>query len=199
MLTFQNEPPDDPRGVSLPLKRCPTVKQVMGIITCDQMLCCPTHYYGGRTIPCTGEDCPAHKDGVPWRWHSYVSAWVPYQKLHILFESTAKASEPFKLYRLAHGTLRGCQYVAKRCTSAANSRVIIETKPADIEQLTLPNEPNVLQALSIIWNIPLSEMEVSGTTKDVARIRLADQAQSVANKINNRLTQYSEPQERKPA
>ena len=170
MLNFQTNPPDDPRGNSLHLVRCPTGKLFAGVILSDDMLGTPTHYYKGRTIPCDDEHCPACKDGFPWRWHAYLAVYQRTLHRTVLLEITAKAAEPLKLYRKAYGTLRGCGLTAKRINSAANSRVIITTCRADMQDLKLPDEPNVLEALSIIWNIELPSMCVGGTLKGVSAI-----------------------------
>lgn len=167
MLTFSTELPPDPRGQSLELIRCPVARPLAAIVTSENLIGCRTHFYGGRTVPCTGEDCDAHKDGVPWRWHTYASIWRPVAKRHLLFESTARASEPFILYRKAHGSLRGCLFSAQRANSRVNSRVNINTKPADLEDVQLPESPDLLKVLSIIWNIPLNDMQLEGISKSV--------------------------------
>lgn len=173
MLTFTNEPPPDPRGNSLDLRRTPTGRPIRGIITCDNVVGTPTHFFHGRTVPCTGDDCEAHAHGVPWRWHGYVSLFGPSTHSHILFEMTAKAVEPLKAYRTAHGTLRGCLLQARRINSFPNARVIITTGVADLQSISLPNEPHLLEALSIIWNIPLEEITMQGTCKDLPAVNVS--------------------------
>jgi hypothetical protein len=108
----------------------------------------------------------------------------------MLLESTARASEPFILFRKAHGSLRGCGFTAQRANSRVNSRVNIETHPADLEHVALPDAPDLAKLLSIIWNIPLSEIVVEGITKSVPRC-LTDpltplQQQEILNRGNGR-------------
>lgn len=178
MLTFSNDLPEDPKGPSLHLIRCPVMRPLVAIVTSADLIGCATHFYGGRTVPCTGEDCEAHLNGVPWRWHTYVSIWVPTAKRHLLFESTARASEPFILFRKAHDSLRGCLFQAARVNSRVNARVYIETKPADLEALTLPDAPDLMKVLSIIWNIPLSEMTNERTERNVPLCQVAQPTHS---------------------
>lgn len=173
MYTFSNEPPDDPRGNSLALKRTPTARPIRGIITCDHLVGIPTHFFHGRTVPCKSAECEACSHGVPWRWHGYVSLYGPTTHSHILFEMTAKTVEPLKTFRLAHRTLRGCMLSARRINSSPNARVIIETGVADLQSLNLPPEPHLLEALSIIWNIPLEEITIGGTSKDVPAVQVS--------------------------
>lgn len=166
MHNFSHEPPIDTRGNSLQLKRCPTGRELTGIITCSDMVGTATHFYHGRTLPCDSDNCAACSDGMPWRWHAYVSLWGPKVKQHILFEMTARACEPLKAYREANGTLRGCVLIAKRVNSSPNARVLIHTSVADLELNPIPAEPNLLSALSILWNIELPAIALDGRVKD---------------------------------
>ena len=165
MFQFSTTPPPDPRGNSLSLMRCAASKSNRGIITTDQLYGCRTHFYHGRTLPCDDQSCPACTDGMPWRWHGYVGLYGPSTGRHVLFESTAKACEPLKKYQAAYGTLRGCEIIAQRVGLLHNGRVTITTKQADLQALNLPDAPNILEALSIIWNIELPAIVVDGTSK----------------------------------
>lgn len=165
MLKFNSDPPEDPRGTSLPLVRCPTMKAISGIILSDDLIGTNTHFYRGRTLPCDDGNCPACTDGFPWRWHAYLALYGLSSNRVVLFEMTAKATEPLILYRKAYGTLRGCHLTAKRANSSPNSRVIITTKRADLQATTLPDAPNVISALSIIWNIESPSISVEGINR----------------------------------
>ena len=169
MYNFTSDPPEDPRGNSLELKRTPTGRSITGIITCVDMVGIPTHYFHGRTTPCDSLECEPCLSGMPWAWHGYVSLFGPTSHSHILFEMTARAVQPLKTYHLAHGTLRGCQIVAKRINSSPNARVMIETKSLDLQSISLPKEPHLLEALSIIWNIETSAINLDGICKDVPK------------------------------
>lgn len=173
MFNFSSDPPADPRGNSLALKRTPTARPIRGIITCDNLVGTPTHFFHGRTVPCNDETCEPCDHGVPWRWHGYVSLFGPSTHSHILFEMTAKTVEPLKTYRLAHGTLRGCLITARRINSSPNARVVITTGVADLQSINLPKEPHILEALSIIWNIELPAITIEGRTKDVPAVHVS--------------------------
>lgn len=166
MLSFQNDPPIDKRGIALPLTRTPQGKPLQGIILSDDLIGTNTHYYRGRTSPCDQENCEACNDGFPWRWHAYVVLYSRSNQAKTLFEMTAKCCEPLLTYRKAYGTLRGCVLSAKRQNSSANSRVILTTTRADLQQIQLPKCPDILKALSIIWNIELPSLSVEGVLKE---------------------------------
>jgi len=189
MFHFQNEAPKDPRGNSLPLIRTPANRPLVGIVTCDEMLGTRTHYYRGRTIPCDDQNCPACDDGMSWRWHAYLSVAHVLNRRQALIEFTAAGVEPFKLYREAYGTLRGCHFTARRAQIAANSRVIVQCKQADLEKITLPDAPNILEALAIIWNIELPAIVVDGIAKDVPHVNVTEDRALKTDQTRNRIRQ----------
>jgi len=172
MYNFSRTPPPDPRGNSLQIRRTPAGQFFKGIITTDDVIGTATHFYKGRTTPCANEDCDACSNGVPWRWHFYAGLYCPNTKSHCLFEMTAKAVEPLKTYRMAHGTLRGCQMTARRVNSSPNARVMITTGVADLEKTPIPKSPHLLEALSILWNIPLNEIHLDGLVKDAPALSI---------------------------
>jgi len=165
MFNFTTDLPEDPRGNSLPLMRCPTNRAVSGIILSTDLVGTRTHYFHGRTIPCDDNSCPACSEALPWRWHAYVAVYSPGSHRTVLFEMTARCAESLIQYRDTYGTLRGCQLTAKRANSSPNSRVILQTAQADLQKIALPAEPDVLEALSIIWNIERPSISVEGRTK----------------------------------
>ncbi len=170
MPNYSTEPPRDPRGHSLHLVRTPTGKPLQAIVTSTDLVGCPTHFYGGRTVPCESPDCEPHRLGIPWRWHGYVSAWNTATGLHFLFEMTARMAEVFVTYRRAYDSLRGCLFRAQRVNLKANARVHIETKPADLEKIQLPKPPDLIKCLAVIWNLAEPSLELDGLLKQIPRI-----------------------------
>lgn len=172
MPRYSNSPPADGRGQSLPLRRCPPRGQLVAVITCDDLLGCPTHFYGGRTVPHEEENCTPCDEGISWRWHGYVSAWIPKAKLHFLFEMTARCAEVLIQYRAAHSTLRGCLFEATRPSQTPNGRVYLQTKPIDLEGIPVPDPPDLPRLLSMIWNIPAPTVQIEGRIKNHPRARI---------------------------
>lgn len=176
MPTWSHEVPTPGRGPSFPLKRTPQGRGIIAIVTSDDLIGCDTHWWGGHTVPCEGQQCEAHKAGIPFRWHGYLSAVDTTSHLHFIFEMTAQAADVFKDFRKAHGTLRGCIFEAKRLKSAHNSRVCIRCKPADLREAHLPQPPDLPACMAIIWSVPNQDVQVAGTLKDVPRVCLDRQA-----------------------
>lgn len=162
MPSYSNEPPPEPNGVALPIRRTPASKALVAIVTSEDLAGTYTHFFKGRTRPCEAPDCEACEAGIPFRWHAYLTALERETMLHFLFECTAQAAEPFVQYRKAHLALRGCLFVAKRWRTTANSRVIIQTKPANLEHVTLPRAPDIPAVLAILWSLPKGEVTTCG-------------------------------------
>lgn len=154
MPTYTSSIPDTPRGPALPIRRAPANGNLLAIITAADLIGTNTHYYKGRTMPCELPNCEPHDHGIPFRWHAYVSAWEVKTGLHFIFETTAAGAEPFIEYRDHHGTLRGCLFSAKRWQQRPNGRILIQTKPADLKEIRLPQAPDLVKCLAILWSLP---------------------------------------------
>jgi hypothetical protein len=147
------------------------MRGLTGIVTCHQLIGTNTHFYHGRTLPCDMEACPACAEGLSYRWHAWVSLQSKTSETQILFEMTARAAEPLKTYFAAYGTLRGCEISAKRANTSPNSRVLIQTRQADLSKITLKPEPDLLAALAMIWNVSTDDMQVNGLLKNVPHLQ----------------------------
>lgn len=161
MPKWSNEIPIDPRGPAFPIIRTPPFKPLTATVTSEDLIGCFTHFYKGRTTPCDAPTCSACADGMPFRWHAYMSAYDSAQGLHFLFECTAQAADTFVEYRDAYGTLRGCCFQARRLGGKVNGRILIKTKPAKLDNVRLPQPPNIIACLSILWDLPTSELDAS--------------------------------------
>lgn len=170
MPLFSTEPPTDPRGHGLPLMRTPPNGRLIVAITTPEMIGCPTHWYGGRTVPCEGEHCKPCLEGYPWRWHGYLAGMLPGSRRHVLLEFTAQAAETINQYRQSHGTLRAAILTAQRHKNRHNGRVLVSLKPGDVDNLNLPPEPDIVNALSILWNIPATKGDPTDTLKNTTRV-----------------------------
>lgn len=175
MPVWSNDVPKDPRGTALPLKRTPPSRPIVALITSEDLIGCYTHFWGGHTVPCEGENCQACSEGIPYRWHGYLAAVDSSNRLHFIFEMTAQAAEAFKDFKKANGTLRGCLFEARRLRPVANSRVCIRCKPADLREQTLPKAPDLRKCMAIIWGVKDTDAEIDGVLKDVGRIAVTRQ------------------------
>lgn len=165
MPTFRKTLPPAGRNTGYELHRTPPGSPLHGIITCDELLVCDTHYWHGRTTPCerlcnengaTTDDtmCPACVDKIGYRTHAYVTAYDAKTGEQFLAEFTACAARPLADYHEHTGTLRGCAFTAQRSKPSQNAKVLIVTHTANLARIELPNAPDIADALAIIWRLP---------------------------------------------
>lgn len=154
MPNWSSTVPDNPNGPALPIRRTPPARPLEAIVTSPNFFGCDTHFYRGSTMPCEGPGCEAHLNGIPFRWHAYMSAIDVHSNLHFIFECTALAAEFFSLYVHQHATLRGCHFRATRWNNKPNGRILIRTKPADLGERSLPAPPDIRKCMAIIWSLP---------------------------------------------
>lgn len=169
MPTFSNRLPTEKKHMGFDLLRTPSGRPLQAIVTCETLVVCDTHFWGGRTIPCERKvelpdkslaagNCPACCESVPYRTHAYVSAIDCKSKEHFIFECTSHAAKPLEHYQLANESLRGCLFRAQRPKSHANAKVVIETSTANLSTVRLPQPPDLILALTTIWRLPTDAM-----------------------------------------
>jgi len=95
-----------------------------------------------------------------------MSAWISSTGLHFIFECTAQAAESFTDYRDANGSLRGCMFEARRMNQKANGRILVRTKPMDLKSNFIPQPPNLIKCLAILWNLPPDDLDGGGRNPD---------------------------------
>lgn len=170
---FTNLPPEA-TNQSLPIRRTPPSKTITCIVTTEDLLGTMTHFYRGRTTPCERPDCEPCRDGQPWRYHAYVGAWARNAGLHFIFEMTAQAAEKLVEFREKYGTLRSCQIEAYRWGKRSNGRVVLKASPSGIPPTDLPLAPNMIKCLSVLWNIPLPDLDIAGRTKQAPKLSVSE-------------------------
>lgn len=162
MPNWSNTVPDDPRGQGLPLVRTPAGRSLLAIVTSADLIGCDTHFWGGHTVPCTKPECDACAAGISYTWHAYLTAFNAHDNLHFIFEMTAQAAKHFAAYRQEHATLRGCQFEAWRWKQRRNGRVMLKMVPSAMPSAALPNAPDLTRVMSIIWRLPVPNVETHG-------------------------------------
>src|SRR4030042_4235866 len=170
MPTWKNELPKNPTSRGFSIKRPPTQGTIRSILTADRLLVCDTHYWHGRTVPgervlsdtgSTLDDslCLPCRDKQGWRTHVYISAFEAKSRDHFIYECTDAAAKPLEEYYQANGTLRGCIINAYRPKGTPKGKVLLLTAAAALPQINLPNPPDVIAALCVIWRIPRVGMD----------------------------------------
>jgi len=172
MPNWSNRPPDGCLNQGLPLVRTPARGVLSGIVSSTDLVGCTTHYYKGRTQPCTAPNCEACNEQVPYRWHAYLTIFNPRTATHALLELTAQASQPAFDFFERHGTLRGAILETTRPSAKPNGRIIVRLRQATPDDPKPPKEPNIKKILAVIWNLPANAVNQSGTLEGAAHIHV---------------------------
>jgi len=180
VFTTTDRPPDNASGPGLRLIRASAKTPIIGTITSDRLLGVNTHYYSGRTQPCSAPDCRACADAIPWRWHAYISLILDDTSEHTLLELTASAVAPIVEYQDLHTTLTAARLKVTRPNGRPNGRVWVQIKPPNEPTIALPPPPNIPRTLCHIWNIPYDAVEPARRQHDADTIT-AD-ADTIRNK-----------------
>lgn len=161
MPNYSNVPPDNAKGVALPILRTPASGKIRAIVTSDDLIGTNTHFWGGHTVPCSPPTCEACQKGVPYRWHAYLSAFAAQKNIHFLYECTATAAEVLVAYRVANDQLRGCIFEAYRWRGTRNGRIMLRCEPSPDRQTQLPPPPDLEAVLAILWQLPKDQVQKS--------------------------------------
>ena len=159
MPAWTDRVPDTATKFGFDLHRTPPDRPLTAIIISPDLIGCHTHFWGGRTVPCEDENCPACAENMPSRWHAYVACYDPRTQETFIFETTAKGAQALENYRDSFGTLRGCLFSAARPKRRKNSKVEIATKTADLTRITLPPPIDIVRAMSVIWQLPATAIK----------------------------------------
>lgn len=159
MPNYSNSPPTDAAGPALPIMRTPATSKLRAVITSTDLLGTNTHFWGGHTVPCSAPECEACRKGVPFRWHAYLTAYIPPKALHFLYEMTATAAQVICDFRRDHPNLRGYEFEAYRWRSNPHGRVMLRLSSTKNEALSLPAEPHLPAVLAILWQLPKANVQ----------------------------------------
>jgi len=150
---FRNRPSEDAGPIGIPIVRTPIKGKAGGIILSDDAVGCWTHFWQGRTRPCTDIACVLCADGNARRWHSWVVTKNASDKQLFIVEVPAAPALALAEWRDEHGTLRGWKIQLERLGGKANGRVRIAMAGPKAESAMLPACPDLPALLLKMWQI----------------------------------------------
>lgn len=153
MHDWSNQPPRSREFAGVALTRVPASGPLAGIITSEDLLGKPTHWTKGRTLPCTGPDCPHCKEQCPKRWHAYISYLELVTRKHAVLEITALAAEQLKNALIVKGFLRGLEFQAVRRAHRPNGPITFLFRVAPEGIAALPPPIDVRRFMAVLWNM----------------------------------------------
>lgn len=172
MPQWSNTPPERTTPRPLPIIRTPVGKSLAATILSDEMIGCPTHFWGGRTSPCEAPDCDACNHGSPTRWHAYLAIYSAENQSSAILELPDAAAEQLALLARGLPTLRGARIRVSRTKSTRNARVIVDLRQPLMPQPPIPAAPDLPAIMAIIWKLPASTISTEQSDLRRAAIKL---------------------------
>jgi len=150
---FSEDMPEDEDGLAFEIRRVPTSGKVKGVILSDGLVCRQTHWWGGRTVPCSDVGCAPCAENTERRWHGWVALYSLERQTTVIIELTAKSIKPLREWRKDFGTLRGAELTLGRVGKKINGRVFASLARGPVAVDLLPSSPDVQLLLLKLWGL----------------------------------------------
>lgn len=141
------------RKNSWQLRRTPQRAKLDAWIVSETPLGVWTHYFGGKTMPCSGDSCKACQDDRSPRKHWYLACIEKNTGDRFLLELTDRGADGVIEAAANGASLRGRHIRTWRINSRPNGAVesnIGAPLPAHIK---LPPQPDIRECLITIWGV----------------------------------------------
>ena len=135
------------------LRRTPRGGEIKCYIVSTKPVGVWTHFYGGGTMPCEGDNCVACADHQSARKHWYIAVIGQKDGEKFMLEMTDRGADAIIQVIESKATLRGRYLRTYRINNKPNGPVESITGDLAPSHITIPNEPNLKQCLSIIWGL----------------------------------------------
>ena len=151
-IQWNHDPEPESKTPKLKLLRCPQGSLPPFVILSPAQFGGDSHYYGGRTIPCEGRDCPycaVHSKRI---WKGYLAVWDAKHRTTGIIEFTKPCLETIRTYKAAHGTLRTHAIELHRAGKKINGTLSVILTPTAWADADIPPPPDVVGILTRMWN-----------------------------------------------
>ena len=112
-----------------------------------------THFWNGRTRPCTGANCTPCAQQNNNRWHGYLAAWSNRTKSRVILELTATPAKTLIDYFKEHRTMRGAIIRLGRTSEKANARVRVQITGTYSDPAKLEIAPDIRKIMARVWEL----------------------------------------------
>jgi hypothetical protein len=151
-IQWNHDPEPESKSPKLKLLRCPQGSLPPFVILSPSQFGGDSHYYGGRTIPCEGRECPycaVHSKRI---WKGYLAVWDAKHRTTGIIEFTKPCLETIRTYKAAHGTLRTHSIELHRAGKKINGSLSVILAPTAWADADIPPPPDVIAILTRMWN-----------------------------------------------
>lgn len=152
-LNFTRRPKDNDALPGWELKRPGARGRVTAVLLSHDIIGHDTHYWGGRTRPCTGETCDACRANNATRWHGYLAATDEGLQARWIIEITAPAANQIDRIFRERRTLRGFVLILERRNQKPNGPISVKGYQGVLQNDKLPDCPDMIKKLCRIWEV----------------------------------------------
>lgn len=151
---FTRRPPDEEKEPQWQIIRCGGTETLRGMCLSHDLLGCYTHFFRGRTTPCTRpKTCEACEAGNVTRWHAWIAAMnvrrLDRAIVELTFAAMPQVDESFCRFR----TLRGLDFEITRRGGKQNGRLVWRAKAGTLPQEQVPRAPDLPKMLLRMWEV----------------------------------------------
>jgi hypothetical protein len=157
-IQWRHEPPPASNLPELVLRRLHASETFHGTITCTRVASCIVHFYGGRTLPCLGDDCPGCKLGRDKRRECYISLERRDHRTHGILGVTLGAERNLADKAPNWANVRGLEVTIRRKGRKANGQVSLDVHGQTLETHRLPPAPELMRHLFHLWGLDSEQM-----------------------------------------
>ncbi len=151
MAMWQNRPEFDKDNLPYRIHRCPAAKTMKGVIVSDGIIGTALHYWKGRSVPCTHDECTACIAGNKPRWKGYFQMKSADEHTVQIVEITERVYPLFEAAKRKHGSLRGLGVRLSRINGKPNGPLQADFDGIQASDAELPAEANLCDILERMW------------------------------------------------
>lgn len=173
MGTFRNDgirwqaSPDDNDGHSkYRIIRTPAAGALNLRVLSHRMVGARTHYWGGRTTPCSTENCKPCSENHASRWHGWLICQDTKTSEQVIVEFPPAVGTSFLRCFSQLRTLRGVRFKLFRVGGKPNGKVVIQFGGIDENKEHLPNVPDLEPILCRLWGVLTAPTRSSNRVAD---------------------------------
>lgn len=154
-----SRPPPDQMKSKYRLHRVPGKGFPPLIILSHDTVGANTHFAGGRTRPCPGDQCAICEGGQLPRWRGYLAFTTPRLDTIGFVELTPAVMDTVDKFFRRNRTLRGARVTLTRKNSEANGELWCKIEPPAAAQAELPKAPSTRKFLTALWQLQETEVK----------------------------------------
>lgn len=152
-IDWQRRPTEKEMEARWRITRPPQKSPLRLLILSHDLTGCYTHFWHGRTMPCTGHECEACSASKLPEWHGYLACLQSGTRIRWILEITKGCAAVLdKQFRDAR-TLRGTVIECGRTSNKSNGRQYVRVTDKVDTMDDVEKAPNLQPILARMWQL----------------------------------------------